>query len=165
MQSDADPLSTSTIHFTVAIADFIDYIPGMIIHKLMTTTVILSLVLAACCVAALAGGQGGGKTVPANFPKDIPLYKNAKVTDVQPPPPGMPPAVALYVVFLETPDSKATVLEFYKRELAAAGWKLEKAFSGSPDAFQGTKSDRMLSFGVLEKGKNTGIQIGYSLGK
>jgi hypothetical protein len=33
------------------------------------------------------------------------------------------------------------------------------------DAFQGMKSDRMLSFGVLERGKNTGIQIGYSLGE
>jgi hypothetical protein len=134
-------------------------------ETLTSIAVILSLVLAAFCVSALAGGQGGGKTIPANFPKDIPVYKNAKVTDVQPPPPGMPPAAALYVVFLETSDSKATVLEFYKRELAAAGWKLEKAFSGSPDAFHGMKGDRMLSVGVLERGKNTGIQIGYSLGK
>jgi hypothetical protein len=156
---------TSIVHFAVASAVFSHHIPVMKIKKLISAAVILSLVLVVFCVSALAGDQGGGKAIPANFPKDIPVYIDAKVTDVQPPPPGMPAAAALYVVFLETPDSKATALEFYKRELAAAGWKLENAFSGSPDAFQGMKGDRMLSFGVLERGENTGIQIEYSLGK
>ena len=91
--------------------------------------------------------------VPADFPKDIPIYKGAKVTkwDTNGP---------IRVLYLEVKADKADVVAFYKQELAAKGWKIAKAFSGSPDAFQATLGPRGISFGTLARNDITVIQIG-----
>ena len=91
--------------------------------------------------------------VPADFPKDIPIYKGAKVTNWDTTGP-------IRILFLEADGEKADIVAFYKKELAGKGWKIEKAFSGSPDAFQAILGKRMISFGTLTRGRKTGIQIG-----
>jgi hypothetical protein len=73
-------------------------------------------------------------------------------------------ATAKEMAILETVDPKEKALAFYRTELPKNGWKLEKAFSGSPDAIQGTKGNRMISMAVLENQagirRTTVIQIG-----
>jgi hypothetical protein len=128
---------------------------------------ILLMVLLNLGGVAVALGQASAG-IPTDFPKDIPVYQNAKPTKFQPAPKGMPPAAALNVLFLETPDSKGSVLEFYRRELTANGWKLEKPFSGSPDAIPAMKGSRMLSMGALAHSGTksyTTIQLGYIAGQ
>jgi hypothetical protein len=109
----------------------------------------IALVLPALLAAAEA-------KLPADYPKDVPIYPGAKVEQAG-------PAVKDMVV-LSTADSKDKALAFYKAELPKNGWKIEKAYSGSPDALQGMKGSRMISMGVLVQSagsKNTTkIQIG-----
>ncbi len=100
--------------------------------------------------------QGASQArLPADFPKDVPLYPGATVKSAG--------QTAKEMVILETPDTKEKPLAFYKTELPKNGWKLEKAFSGSPDALQGAKGNRMISMAVLAHGGKNGrtlIQIG-----
>ena len=114
-------------------------------------TFLLTILLAAAALAAAAAPAPAG--VPGEFPKDIPIYKGAKVTKWD-------TAGPIRVLFLEAADGKEAVVAFYRKELAAKGWKIEKAFSGSPDAFQAALGKRMISFGTLRQGARTVIQIG-----
>ncbi|MFN7996206.1 MAG: hypothetical protein U0Q18_21525 [Bryobacteraceae bacterium] len=90
--------------------------------------------------------------LPSDFPKDVPIYPGATVRQAG--------ATAKEMVILETPDPKEKALSFYKLELPKNGWKMEKPFSGSGDALQGIKGDRMVSMGVVRQQK-TLIQIGF----
>jgi hypothetical protein len=89
--------------------------------------------------------------LPSDFPNDIPICPGASVKQAG--------ATAKERVVLETADSKDKVLAFYKAELPKNGRKMEKAYSGSPDAMQGIKGDRMVSMGVITQQK-TLIQLG-----
>ena len=91
--------------------------------------------------------------LPADFPKDVPIYPGATVKQAG--------ATAKEMVILETRDAKGKALAFYKVELPKNGWKMEQPFSGSPDALQGRKGNRLISMGFLEQSKATEIQIGF----
>jgi hypothetical protein len=91
--------------------------------------------------------------LPFDFPKDVPIYPGAAVKQA-----GSNPGVKLMVI-LESRDPKDKVLAFYRTKLPQNGWKLEKPFSGSPDALQGTKGTRGISIAVLKQ-QGTLIQIG-----
>jgi hypothetical protein len=127
---------------------------------LVSGLLLLSFALGGLAVAQIQGEGAPGK-IPADFPKDIPIYKGATVTGFNPAPTGMPSAVLFNVLFLLTQDEKAAVLDFYQRELMANGWKLEKSFSESPDALQASQGDRKISLAVLTGG-GTKIQLGYA---
>ena len=131
--------------------------------KLKTlVSLILSLTLAGATAMLALASSGQSAKLPADFPKDVPIYKNSTVTSYGPLIPGN--TQAGNVLILETSDAKADVLAFYKKELPANGWKMEKPYSGSPDALQGRKGERMISFAVTESHfgpkQVTKIQIG-----
>jgi hypothetical protein len=122
----------------------------------MLNRIILFLTL--LVTAGFAQSRSASTTVPADFPKDIPIYKGAEVSSWNNKPP-------IPMLVLKSKDSKPNILAFYKKELAAKGWKIDKAFSGSPDAFQATLGSRMISFGTLTQGGTTVIQIGLVPGR
>jgi hypothetical protein len=85
--------------------------------------------------------------VPADFPKDFPIYKNATLRSYGPIIRSNP--TLGNVLELETPDPKASVLAFYRTELPSNGWTL-KTFSGAPDSLAASKGDRRISVNVSE---------------
>ena len=102
--------------------------------------------------------------VPEDFPNDFPVYKHAEIKRYGPMVPASPKLGN--VLILETPDSKAEVLEFYSQELAAKGWSVEKPLSTAPDSLTACKSERRISVNVLDSqsgGKHvTVIQLGVN---
>lgn len=96
----------------------------------------LALVVAALplCVA-----QNGAK-LPADFPKDIPLYKNARfVKTVE-----QDPALGKSYIF-DTADPVDTVIAFYKAQLPAGGWTITKvSFVANPNTITVTKGKQMV---------------------
>jgi hypothetical protein len=114
------------------------------------TLLFLGVLLGICTIAltpvAAAKTEGSDK-IPADFPKDFPIYKNATVR-------GYVPIIRSNpklgnVLVLETPDPKASVLTFYKTELPANGWTLQ-SFSGAPDSLAASKAERRISVNVSE---------------
>ena len=104
--------------------------------------------------SATAAKVESSQKVPADFPKDFPIYKDATVRSYGPiirSNPGLGNVLAL-----QTPDSKTKVLEFYRTELPANGWKLE-TFAGAPDSLAASKGERRISVNVSEPagGKHT----------
>jgi hypothetical protein len=119
------------------------------------TLLILGVLLGICKIAlgpAIAAKIEGSDKVPADFPKDFPIYKNAIVTSYGPIIPSNPGLGNVLV--LQTPDAKASVLAFYKTELPANGWTLQ-TFSGALDTLAASKADRRISVNVSESGSGT----------
>jgi len=70
------------------------------------------------------------------------------------------------VLVLQTSESKTAVLDFYRKEIPAQGWALEKPFSDCPDSLTAHKDNRRISVSVLDSqsgGKRTTlIQLGVN---
>ena len=117
-------------------------------------------------LVSFAAGSIGPTEIPADFPKDFPVYNEAKVRSYGPMVP-LNPALGMVLV-LQTFDSKDAVLEFYRRELPAKGWTIERAYSDAPDSIAAHKASRRISVGVLDSvaaGKRTTlIQLGVNGG-
>jgi hypothetical protein len=116
------------------------------------TLLILGVLLGICKIApapAMATKVEGSEKVPvpADFPKDFPIYRNATVRSYGPIILSNPDLGKVLV--LQTPDPKASVLAFYKTELPANGWTLQ-TFSGAPDSLAASKADRRISVSVTE---------------
>ena len=114
------------------------------------TLLLLGVVLCICKIAlepAAAAKVEGTDKVPADFPKDFPIYKNATVRSYGPIIPSNPKLGNVLV--LQTSDAKASVLAFYKLELPANGWTLQ-TFSGAPDSLAASKDNRRISVNVSE---------------
>lgn len=101
--------------------------------------------------------------IPDDFPKDFPVY-NATVKSYGPIVPANPALGNILV--LQTFDTKASVLDFYRKVLPSEGWTLEKPFSEAPDSLTAYKETRRISVGVLASqvgAKNsTLIQLGVN---
>jgi hypothetical protein len=67
----------------------------------------------------LVGGTEGLK-VPDSFPKDVPVYKGAKVVQSFSRPDGQ-------TLMLQTSDSGETIMDFYSKEMKSGGWSEEMA--------------------------------------
>ena len=117
-------------------------------------------VLLSICSIALAAKVEGQEKVPADFPKDFPIYKNSTVRSYGPIIRSSPNLGNVLV--LQTRDSKAAVLEFYKTELVANGWKLQ-TFNGAPDSLAASKAERRIGVNVSESEsgskRTTSIQL------
>jgi len=101
--------------------------------------------------------------IPDDFPKDFPIYKDATVKSYGPIVPLSPSLGNILV--LQTFDSKATVLEFYRKELPAQGWTIEKPVKDCPDSLTAQKEGRRVSVSVLEREgpkPTTLIQLGVN---
>jgi hypothetical protein len=120
-----------------------------------------------CCAAAgLRAGtipSGPGK-VPEDFPSDFPVYKNAVVKKYAPIVPANPKLGN--VLTLETPDAKGEALDFYREQLPAKGWTVEKPLSNAPDSLTACKGERRISVSVLDSQTGTKhttlIQLGVN---
>lgn len=122
-----------------------------------------------CCLAiafpsvAIENGNPPVK-IPAEFPSDFPVYPNATFRSYGPMVKANPSLGNILI--LETPDSKADILDFYRKELAAQGWKVEKPYSEAPDSLAAGKGARRVSVGVLDSRSSTRrgtlIQLGVN---
>lgn len=68
---------------------------------------------------------GESVAIPEKFPKDVPIYKGAKVTAAMSLPEG-------FNVGMQSKDALAKIVSFYKEKLAAEGWT-EKGTFATPD--------------------------------
>jgi hypothetical protein len=66
-----------------------------------------------------SGSSVKGVKVPANFPKDIPLYTNGTYTSIS----TYENGTGGYIMITEEDPSK--VLDWYRSKLVEAGWKIE----------------------------------------
>lgn len=101
---------------------------------------------------------GDKATVPADFPKDVPVYPGAKVTM------SMSDAESSSMSLqLETPDSVDRVAEFLKSELPAQGWTNDteiKTGGDSPMQMLGYKKDnRTVQFMIQGTGTATQLSV------
>lgn len=111
-----------------------------------------------------ATGSSGPTEIPADFPKDFPIYPEAQVRSYGPMVPANP-ALGMVLV-LRTSDAKDAVLDFYRRELPAKAWTIERPYNEAPDSIAAHKSTRRISVCVLDSvsaGKHiTLIQLGVN---
>ena len=85
--------------------------------------------------------EWGSNKLPADWATDAPIYPGASIqfSGSSNPTTGQPGAVAI----LETKDSNTQVLEYYKKELAAQGWKIVANFeTGTSATIAASKGDR-----------------------
>lgn len=98
---------------------------------------------------------GEGATIPANFPKDVPLYPNLKV---------MVSHVVVeqesYTVSGTVQDTVAKVAEFYTKEAEGQGWKQEQAMNmPNMQNFIYKKDGRVLTVSAAGEGQETTVSI------
>ena len=101
-------------------------------------TVLLSL----SASLAIAQTQAAKPTLPADFPKDIPLYKNATLVIS-----GFymdDPKLGKSLVF-ETGDPVDAAIAYYKTQLPANGWTITKpSYIANPNTISVMKGNRMV---------------------
>ncbi|MCC9602606.1 hypothetical protein LOC67_18815 [Stieleria sp. JC731] len=97
---------------------------------------------------------GPNAKVPADLPKDIPVYKNITVNMAH-----SNAAQGAFVVQASTQDDFQKVVDFYKSSTAEAGWKEETlAKQGDTMWMIGlSKDDRVLHVVVAENGEGVSI--------
>ena len=120
-----------------------------------------------CCAAAgLRAGTipSGPAKVPEDFPSDFPVYKNAVIKKYAPIVPANPKLGN--VLILETPDTKAQVLDFYREQLPMQSWTVDKPMADAPDCLRASKGERRISVSVLDSQSGskraTLIQLGVN---
>ncbi|MEK7152088.1 MAG: hypothetical protein AAB523_03275 [Patescibacteria group bacterium] len=87
----------------------------------------------------------GANSLPDNWPNDAPKYPNASIQYSGSSNPQTGEAGAM--VMFTTPDKQQTVVDFYKRELASEGWKIEQTLvMGTVTMLVAQKDER--TFGV-----------------
>lgn len=88
---------------------------------------------------------GGAGKVPDDYPKDVPVYKNAKVM--------MSTSVAEKngrSLVLESSDDTAKIAAFYKKELESGGWKIESTVAaGEMNMVTATKDNRQAMIQII----------------
>jgi hypothetical protein len=90
---------------------------------------------------------GSGK-IPDDYPKDIPVYKNAKVIMSQ----TVSEKNGRNLV-LESSDDIAAIAAFYKKEFEAGGWKVEATIAtGEMHMLSGAKEKRKLVVQIMASG-------------
>lgn len=99
-----------------------------------------------------------GTDVPENWPEDVTVYADATVqysASVNP-----TTGDAGMVLVMTTTDSVSAVSEFYKDELASAGWNLEGTMQGGGMTIMGgSKDNRQVSVMVSEADGMTSITL------
>lgn len=99
---------------------------------------------------------GENLSIPADFPKAVPVYDGAKVAQVVTTPEGAH-------LMLATPDAPADVVTFYKSTLEAAGWKSQMAMQ-TPDGDMLTylKDKESIAVIVGRNAEGTTMTVTYS---
>jgi hypothetical protein len=107
------------------------------------TVVSLAAVLLVSIFPILAQNQPGGEVkLPADFPKDIPLYKNARLTHAGN---WMDNPKLGKNFYFDTADAVDAAIAFYKAQLPAAGWTITKnSYVANPNTISVMKGSRMV---------------------
>lgn len=97
-----------------------------------------------------------GNSVPADWPKDVAVYRGASV---QYSASSTDEGAAL---ILDTEDSVADVVAYYKAEMAKSDWKIESTMEGGGTMIlMGTKDDRSFSVAISSGSQgHTSITLG-----
>ncbi|MDQ6705561.1 MAG: hypothetical protein M3Z85_06315 [Acidobacteriota bacterium] len=96
-------------------------------------------------------------SMPSDYPKDVPVYSGAKVVIAQ----AISEKNGSHLM-LETADSAAKIIEYYKKELDANGWKTEASMDmGAMSIITATKDKRQLVIQVV--GDNNKRSINQTL--
>ncbi|MGI8989538.1 MAG: hypothetical protein ACR2I2_08130 [Bryobacteraceae bacterium] len=92
-------------------------------------------------------------SMPSDYPRDVPVYKDARVVMAQ----SMSEKHGRHVM-LETSDPAAKIVDYYKRELGANGWKIEANMSTpAMDMITAAKDKRQLVVQVIGNNEKRSI--------
>ena len=92
--------------------------------------------------------------VPADWPKDVPIYKDAALNRVQ------NLANNAHNVIFSTPDKIPNVTSFYQDKMTSAGWKITEQFQRENHAFfKFEKGNMVANVTVAQDVHNPGKQI------
>jgi hypothetical protein len=92
--------------------------------------------------------------LPTDFPQDVPVYKDAAVTQVQ------NLANNAHNVIFRTTAPVAEVYTFYEQKMTGSGWKVTQQVQRSTHAFMSfKKGDLITNLTVAEDPKNPGNQV------
>lgn len=94
--------------------------------------------------------------LPTGFPSDMPIYPNAKIT-------FSTTESGQQVVNLTTEDSGQKVVDYYKTELPAKGWKIDNQLNILGTVFSVSKGNNKGSVTIL--GDESGASLILSVGK
>jgi hypothetical protein len=95
---------------------------------------------------------GNGK-LPADYPKDVPVYDGAKVILSQ-----SASEKNTHNLVLESNDPPEKIAEFYKKGLESNGWKIESTMNmGEMSMFTATKDKRQAVVQVVNAGEKRTI--------
>ena len=101
----------------------------------------------------------GKETIPANLPKDVPLYEPSQIKMTQVVDDNRS------VISLTTSDDLSKVAAFYKKELAQQGWTIKNEITrGTMFIIQGEKGKRILNLTVNQKDNETVISLVAGVG-
>lgn len=96
------------------------------------------------------GGQvtfGGSQTLPADFPKDVPIYPNARIIASASANAGGKPA---WEVTYLAPDAPQAVISWYAAQMKSNGWKSTAALGeGQGSVMNAQKANSALSVAVM----------------
>jgi len=92
--------------------------------------------------------------IPADFPKDVPIFKDAAVSQVQ------DLANKAHNVIFTTAAPVSDVSAFYQQKLTTSGWKVTQQFERSNHAFMTFQKGNMIAnVTVAEDVRNPGQQV------
>src|SRR4051812_17885236 len=83
-------------------------------------------ILGGCGSSTTPGTVSNGNSVPAGYPKDVPVYPGARVASTQ-----ALPEKHLIELTLESADERAKIGDYYRTGLQSAGWKIDNSFSST----------------------------------
>jgi hypothetical protein len=116
---------------------------------------VVGVVISGCGKSPTAPGDGTslsekGDTqlnigkIPDDFPTDVPVYKNIKSSKAI--------TGGVKLLHMQSDDSKAQILDFYKKELEAAKWQLTLESQNSREEILASKQQRSLTVSIVDKG-------------
>ncbi len=92
--------------------------------------------------------------IPDDFPKDVPIFKGAALTQVQ----DMPNNAHNVIFSVDAPVSE--VNQFYQAQLTKAGWKASQQMERPEHAFMTYEKDKMkANVTIAEDAKNPGKKV------
>ncbi len=93
-------------------------------------------------------------TLPDDFPSDVPLYKDAKVSSVQ-----ALPNHGHSVVFTVDQADPGEVFDFYKGDMGRSGWKTDQEHKGKDQSFLSFKKDKTVTYVQITRDPASGKQV------
>lgn len=100
-----------------------------------------------------AAADVGAGQLPADLPKDVPLYPGATAI-------SLAPSGGVKMLTMQTRDAPAEVAGYYQRELKSNGWKVTATRDkGDKTVVQASKGKRQCTVGIKGAGAQTAISI------